>query len=189
MVTRTGCRPGDRIYVSGTIGDGALGLQVRRAELTGDGPAWVAALAASDREALRDRYWHPQPRLGLREALMQVHAAMDVSDGFVGDLSRMLRVSGVTGRVDLRQVPLSRAAAAARCYAPDLSETILTGGDDYEIVTTVPTDHADAFEEAASRSGVPVTPVGTVEAGSEPALFIGDGGDAISFTRASYTHT
>lgn len=188
MVRRTGARPGDSLYVSGSIGDGALGLAVRRAELTGVAPPWVHALAEADREALRDRYWHPRPRLALREALAEARAAMDVSDGFVGDLSRLLRVSGATGRVAVDRVPLSAAAAAAFRQDPALRETILTGGDDYEILATVPPDRAAAFEAAAARVGVPVTAVGVVEVGTTPPLFADDAGTALSFQRGSYSH-
>lgn len=91
MVLRSGAKRGDVLAVSGTIGDGALGLKVH-----GPGaPAWVERLSSSDRGFLADRYLHPQPRLGLAAAL-QAHAsaAMDVSDGLVGDLVKLLKASG-----------------------------------------------------------------------------------------------
>ena len=101
MVPRTGATPGDRIYVSGTVGDAALGLKLRLAERE----------APPGQGYLLERYLHPQPRLALRPALL-AHAsgAMDVSDGFVGDLRKMMRASGASAEVDLAAVPLSRAA-------------------------------------------------------------------------------
>ena len=106
MPRRTGVRPGDRLYVTGTIGDAALGLKVR----LGRGPD----ITQADKAFLLDRYLTPQPRLTLIGA-MAAHASggMDVSDGFVGDLTKMLDVSGVSARVPIYRLPLSPAARAA----------------------------------------------------------------------------
>ena len=179
MVPRTGARPGDRIYVSGTIGDAALGLQLRLA----------GAAAADDRAHLLDRYLHPQPRLALRQALRR-HAsgAMDVSDGLVGDLAKMMRASGASATVDLAAVPLSPAARIAVAGAPEAFDTAVTGGDDYEILASVPERHAAGYEAAAAAAGVPVTAIGRVVEGSGPASFRGADGAPKSFTRGSYSH-
>src|SRR5277367_723533 len=104
MAARTGVRPGDRVYVSGTIGDAALGLRLR----LGQGPL----VSEAHRLHLLDRYLLPRPRLALAEAMVFAHGGMDVSDGLVGDLEKMLRVSGVSTSVELRRLPLSDAAAA-----------------------------------------------------------------------------
>ena len=144
MARRTGVRQGDILYVSGTIGDAALGLRVR----LGQAPA----LAEPHRVHLQDRYLLPQPRNALAPAMREfAHGGMDVSDGFVGDLKKMLRVSGVGARVDLARLPLSAAAQAAIGADPGLFAVAATGGDDYEILAAVADDKAQAFELAAAR--------------------------------------
>ena len=131
MVRRAGAKPGDRVLVSGTIGDAALGLAVRNDA----GRDWK--LDDAQREHLSSRYLLPQPRNALAEAVRKLaSAAMDVSDGLVGDLAKLARVSGVAAAVEVARVPLSAAARAALAADPALIETVLTGGDDYEIVCT-----------------------------------------------------
>ena len=119
MVLRSGAKPGDAILVSGTIGDGALGLKAHGP----DRPDWVAALSADHRRHLVDRYLHPRPRWALAEILQaSASAAMDVSDGLVGDLAKLLKASGVGAEIDLEAVPLSDAARAAIMADPALKE-------------------------------------------------------------------
>jgi thiamine-monophosphate kinase len=179
MVPRTGAKPGDRIYVSGTIGDAALGLVLR---LSGREPP-------PEQAHLLDRYLHPQPRLALRPALL-AHAsgAMDVSDGLVGDLAKMMRASGASAEVDLASVPLSRAARLAIAEQPSGFDVALTGGDDYEILATVPEAEAAGFEDAALAAGVPVTAIGRVVAGEGAALFRDRDGRPRLFARGSFSH-
>jgi thiamine-monophosphate kinase len=137
MPVRTQARPGDRLYVSGTIGDAALGLALRK----GAAPA----LAPAQRAHLLDRYLLPQPRLGLTAALRFAHAAMDVSDGLVGDCAKMLRASGVGGEIDLRATPFSDAARTWIAAQPAAIEIAATGGDDYEVLAAVAPDAALDF--------------------------------------------
>ena len=94
----------------------------------------------------------PEPRLGLIDA-MAAHAngGMDVSDGFVGDLTKMLDVSGVSARVPLYRLPLSPAARAAIAADPGLFEVAATGGDDYEVLASTPRESAAAFEAGLRR--------------------------------------
>ena len=179
MVPRTGARPGDRIYVSGTIGDAALGLQLR-----------LAGGAAPEGQAhLLDRYLHPQPRLALREALRR-HAsgAMDVSDGLVGDLVKMMRASGTSAEVDLAAVPLSGAAGLATMDRPEAFDVAVTGGDDYEILASIPEREAAGYEAAAAAAGVAVAAIGRVVEGSGPVEFRGPDGEPRPFARNSYSH-
>ena len=108
MAKRSGVKPGDRLYVTGTIGDAAIGLGIRQ----GRGPRHRRKRT---REFLLDRYLLPQPRVALAKAIaMRANGCMDVSDGFVGDLTKMLAVSGVTARVPIYRLPLSLAARARR---------------------------------------------------------------------------
>ena len=181
MAARTGTRPGDKLYVSGTIGDAALGLRLR----LGQGPD----LPEAHRRHLLDRYLLPRPRLALAAA-MAAHArgGMDVSDGFVGDLTKMLRVSGVGARVDLAALPLSDAALAAITADPALFTVAATGGDDYELLAAVPPDSAAAFEAAARAAGVAVACVGEALQGAAPPRFIGRDGEDVTFARGSFSH-
>src|SRR5271167_4984187 len=118
MAARTGVRPGDRLYVSGTIGDAALGLRLR----LGQGPL----LSEAHRLHLLDRYLLPRPRLALEPAMVFAHGGMDVSDGLIGDLVKMLRASGVSAGIDLARLPLSDAANAAISADPTLFEIAAT---------------------------------------------------------------
>ncbi len=142
MPVRTAARPGDRLYVSGTIGDAALGLQLRLGE--------APALADTHRAALLDRYLLPRPRLALAPAMAHAAAAMDISDGLIGDLAKMLRASGVGGVVDLRRMPLSNAARAYLAADPQAIEIAATGGDDYEVLAAV---RVDAAARVRGRGG------------------------------------
>jgi thiamine-monophosphate kinase len=184
MLPRTGARAGDMIFVSGTIGDAALGLQAR---LRPDA-IWFASLTAAHQAHLLDRYLHPQPRNALTPALRQfAHAGMDVSDGLVGDLAKMMRVSGVSAVVDLDLVPLSPAARSAMAADDRLAETAFTGGDDYEVLCTVPPSSETEFREAARLAGVEVTHIGHVTAGVGGAVFTRHK-QAVVYARGAFSH-
>lgn len=184
MVPRTGARPGDFVIVTGTIGDGALGLLAHGPNR----PGWVAALAEPDRAALADRYLHPQPRLKLAAAL-QAHAsaAMDISDGLVGDLAKLLQASGVGAQIDLDEVPLSAAARAAIMADPALLELAWTGGDDYEILCTASETEYPALAAAGDAAGLPVAIIGRITERNGHVQYR-EKGRARSFAHGSFTH-
>ena len=183
MVPRTGVRAGDLIFASGTIGDSALGLQAR---LT---PQRFAALAPGAREHLLSRYLDPQPRLALAHVLREhASAGMDVSDGLVGDLTKMLGASGVGAIIRLSDAPLSDAARLAVAMEPALFETAMTGGDDYELLVAAPPQKTKALQEDARGAGVPLTLVGEAVAGAGPPRFIGADGADVIFSRGSFSH-
>jgi thiamine-monophosphate kinase len=187
MVPRGGVALGDRIYVSGTIGDAALGLVLRTGGAAA--PAWTAAIAPAAAGFLVDRYVLPQPRLVLREALRRyARAAMDVSDGLAGDLAKMLRLTGTTAEIRIADVPLSDAARAALAHEPGLVETALCGGDDYEILCALPPDRCGAFETAARAVGVPVHPIGTAVPGTKAPTFKDREGRLAILGRLSFQH-
>jgi thiamine-monophosphate kinase len=168
MVPRGGARPGDRLCVTGTIGDAALGLVLRR----GDRPAWASRLSPEHRAFLADRYLHPRPRLALAGILgTHASAAMDVSDGLAGDLAKMMRAGGATAVVDLEAVPVSPAARAVLTADAGLLDLLVTGGDDYEILCVVPPRRLDAFIADAATAGVEVTAIGTVQDGDGLPVF------------------
>jgi thiamine-monophosphate kinase len=182
MVRRAGAKPGDLVFVSGTIGDAALGLALR------NDPAKDWPLTAAQQQHLTDRYLLPQPRNALAEVVRtHASAAMDVSDGLVGDLTKLCRVSQVAANVEVARVPLSDAARALIATEPGLREPALTGGDDYEIVCTVPPDKAESFRAAAKTAEVSVSEIGVIAEG-EGARFIDPAGEPLIFRHASFSH-
>jgi thiamine-monophosphate kinase len=184
MVRRGAARPGDRILVSGTIGDAALGLKLRQKPAA----AWGGTLSFSARTALVDRYLHPQARLALAPALRaHARAAMDVSDGLVGDLAKMMRAADLSAEVEIDAVPLSEAAKAALAAGAPL-DTALTGGDDYEILCAADPAQVPALREAARKAGVSLTEIGTVTEGGAPPVFRASDGEARSFRSGSFSH-
>jgi thiamine-monophosphate kinase len=183
MVRRSTAKAGDHVFVSGTIGDAALGVRLRRDQTL----AGKWRLTDVMREHLLHRYLLPEPRNALADAVLHhASAAMDVSDGLAGDLAKLCRASRVAAEIDVACVPLSKPAHAAVAAEPTLIETLLTGGDDYEIVLTFPSDRIEAFRAEAERARVVVTEIGRVIAG-QGARFLRDG-RVLSFARPSYSH-
>ena len=184
MVKRGGAKPDDRVLVSGTIGDAALGVRLRR-------DASLAArwgLSAAQARHLADRYRLPEPRNAAAEALRQfAHGGMDLSDGLVGDLEKMCRASGAAAAILAERVPLSDAARSALAADPTLIEPILTGGDDYEILVTVGSAKLEPLRAAAEAAGVAFTEIGRISGGEGVAVLDGDG-KAMTFTQSAYSH-
>jgi len=167
---RSGARAGDHVYVSGTIGDGALGLAALRGEI------------ADPAGQLADRYLLPRPRLALGAALRgRATAALDISDGLVADLGHIAGTSGIRIVIEAERVPLSVPARAALAADPARLSTILTGGDDYELAFTSP---ADLTGEIA---GIAVTRIGRVDSGSGVAV-LDRRGDEVTLAAGGYRH-
>jgi thiamine-monophosphate kinase len=180
MVRRAGAGVGDRVFVSGTLGDATLGLMLRK------GKDWK--LNEPQRQHLASRYLLPQPRNALAEAVRtHASAAMDISDGLVGDFAKLCRASAVAADIQVPRIPLSDAAKAVVAADPAAMESALTGGDDYEIVCTVPQAKADGFRAAAKGANVPVTEVGEMRPG-EGARFLAADGRVLAFKRTSFSH-
>jgi thiamine-monophosphate kinase len=187
MILRAGVAAGDRIYVTETIGDAALGLKFRL-DVAQDAQ-WTRCVNQADTAYLAGRTLLPRPRLGLREALRAyAHAAIDISDGFAGDLAKMLRLTGMTTEVATADVPLSKTARKILHDAPSLLETILTGGDDYEILCAVPPSQGAAFEVCAAAAGILVHQVGAARPGNAPPAFKDAEGRNLGFARPSFRH-
>ena len=185
MVRRSGAKPGDRIVVTGTMGDAALGLDI----LSGGAVAAAVANDAAASEMLVARYRVPQPRNALATAVRDhAHAAMDVSDGLAGDLAKLCAASGVSAAIDLQSLPLSAPAAALLARGTVGIEAIVAGGDDYEILCAIPEDSFEAFAVAARTAGVAVTSIGTVLAGTSRPTFLDAQGSEITLQRLSYSH-
>jgi thiamine-monophosphate kinase len=185
MVPRSGARAGDRVVVTGTIGDAALGLDILRRGAVAAGLGEDAAAS----EMLVGRYRVPQPRNAVAQAVRDhASAAMDVSDGLAGDLAKLCAASRVSAAIDIKSIPLSPAAAALLASGTVGIEAIISGGDDYEILCTVPEASFEAFARAAALAGVAVASIGTVIAGPTAPRFLDGQGREIALKRLSYSH-
>ncbi len=171
-VHRFGAQPGDGIWVTGTIGDGALGLQVALGRIV------------DTSGFLLDRYRLPRPRVGLAICGIAT-AGMDVSDGLVQDLGHICRASGVMAEIEVKAVPLSMPARAA---GPAWLETCLTGGDDYELLLAVPPAHEKALSAAAHAAGIPVTRIGAFHSGEPRVMVRGPGGETLDVKKGGWSH-
>jgi thiamine-monophosphate kinase len=184
MVMRSGAQVGDAVLVTGTIGDAALGVRLRRNPEAA--ARWGLAVDLCDH--LLARYLLPQPRNAIAAALRaHAAAAMDISDGLVGDLGKLCRASGVAAHIEIARVPLSAAARQAVTADPAIIEAALTGGDDYEVLCTMAPDKVASFCAAGEAVGVTATPIGEVQAG-EGAHFRDAEGSAVTFAQTSYSH-
>jgi thiamine-monophosphate kinase len=151
---RSGARAGDDVYVSGTIGDAALGLRV----LTG-------RLEVAERHAhfLVERYHRPNPRIALGRRLAgMARATIDISDGLIADLGHICATSRVDAIVEAAAVPLSPAARAALGAEPKLLADILAGGDDYELAFTAPVARRPAIGALSRALGLPIARIGRI---------------------------
>ncbi|HUI98309.1 MAG TPA: thiamine-phosphate kinase [Xanthobacteraceae bacterium] len=185
MVRRDGARPGDCIVVTGTIGDAALGVILRR----DPGAAKRWGLDRKMRAHLLQRYLVPEPRNALAPALRAcARGGLDISDGLVGDLAKLCRASGVGATIEAARVPLSRAARTALAAEPTLIETILTGGDDFEVLASVPAGKLELLRQAGRRAGVTVSAIGRVTRGRGEPRVIDAQGRVLEFARPSYSH-
>ena len=184
MVHRNGARPGDRVVVTGTIGDAALGLAVLKG-----GKVHAALSDAAVRDLVIGRYRVPQPRTALAEFVREyASAAMDVSDGLAADLAKLCRVSNASADIEVARVPLSDAARHVLGADAALIEPILTGGEDYEILCAVAPAKVQAFTDAAKAANVPVTDIGRIVAGDATPRFLDAKGEVLRFSRPGYSH-
>ena len=163
-ILRSGAKPGDTVFVSGTVGDAAAGLELIRQEIPDNG--------------LVQRFLKPTPRIGLGLALVgRAHAAIDVSDGLIADLRKMLDASGVGAEVDIGSIPLSDPLRA-RFDLDTACQFAMTGGDDYELCFTAA---ADAVAEIDG-----VTPIGTVTRNTD--LVCRRDGNIVEVDTSGYRH-
>ncbi len=182
---RSGAKAGDDVYVSGTLGDARLALEAMRGTV-----ALPPALLAQARRRLEQ----PTPRVALGQALRGVaSAAIDVSDGLLGDLQHILRASGVGATLDT-SIAIDLIASCARLSSANGTisskkqlEYVLAGGDDYELAFTAPVSAREAVIAASRQAQTPVTRIGQIEA--EPGLRLVDAeGNALSGRFPSFDH-
>ena len=178
-IGRGAARAGDELWVSGTIGDGALGLLAAQGGLR--------ALTARQHAFLEDRYRLPRPRNALGQRLVGIaSAAADVSDGLLADANHIGQASGLAVNVERDEVPLSAAGRAAVAADSRLWANVLGGGDDYELVMAVPPRKCAALQAAARAAGIKVTRIGGFTRGAGVTLTAG--GKTVAAPRKGYVH-
>ncbi|MEM9634735.1 MAG: thiamine-phosphate kinase [Pseudomonadota bacterium] len=171
-VRRSGAKPGDKIFVSGTIGDAAAGLKARLE------PGFAAkhGLSQEDERHVLDRYLLPRPRTRLADAISaSSNAAMDISDGLIADCRHMAGASGVDITIDQEMLPLSGAMQRLKAAAPDIFAQCINGGDDYEILASVAAEREDEFVRLARKAGCPVVEIGVAREGTGQVHLCKDG--------------
>lgn len=180
MVRRSGASPGDAIVVSGTIGDAAIGLEIRQGR---------SACSAEAERYLLARLRYPEPRA---EAALAIRAfatsAMDVSDGLVGDLAKLCLSSKVGAEVNADLIPLSSAARSAIDVESRLFKTAVTGGEDFEILATIPGPSLALFLGESASANVSFTPIGRIVAEMGPPTFLDGDRHPIDFDRVAFDH-
>lgn len=175
---RNGARVGDGIYVTGNLGDAALGLQ----QVLGN-----IIVPEPHQDFVRTKFEHPHPRILAGQALRDIaSSALDLSDGLAGDLAHVARASGMRAQLELEQLPLS-AAMRASVSREQGWELALTGGDDYELCFTVPELHRGLLETALAHCGVKFTRVGRMLAG-EPGVELTAEGRPYQLASKSWDH-
>lgn len=181
MVRRSGGRPGDRLYVSGAIGGSAAGLALLTKE---EGP-W-SVLTETERDALIRRYRVPEPRTALAPTLIELaSAAIDVSDGLVGDCDKICAASGCSAVIEADRVPLAPGLVGSG--EPELVARLLTAGEDFEILAAVPADKRAAFEGKARAAGLTVTEIGKLVEGHNLTTVLFDS-RPLGLTRRAFVH-
>jgi thiamine-monophosphate kinase len=183
QLQRSTAKAGDLIYVSGTMGDGALGLGAFKGEVKG--------ISRESREFLIGRYHLPRPRVKLGNVLAEsggVHAAMDISDGLIADLEHICASSKVDAVIHQQKVPLSPAAADALHFSPESWQKVLTGGDDYELLFTLPPESRAEVEALALSLNIPVTAIGGIKPGEGKVTALDAAGQPLQFAQKGYSH-
>lgn len=177
---RSGAKDGDVVFITGTVGDGALGLLTRQGRFP--------HLSEDCVSPLTQRYLLPQPRVKLGPRLLGLaHAAMDVSDGLVQDLGHLCRQSGLGAVIQAQTLPLSEPAQRLLADNPALLSDVLSGGDDYEILFTASVEHADKIARLADDAGTRLTAIGRMRA--QAGVIVADGqGRPVDLARTGWRH-
>jgi len=178
VLTRAGANVGDALFVSGTIGDGALGLL----SATGKLP---------EHEDLYQRYARPQPRLALGQALAErglATACIDISDGLIADVGHICEQSNTSATLEYSSIPLSNSAQALVLEQPDLKDLIVGGGDDYELAFTVKAEHLATVFALGLELDVQVTRIGLVEAPGQGVRILDTEAKVMTVSSPGYHH-
>jgi thiamine-monophosphate kinase len=179
-IRRSGARPGDHVWISGTIGDAFLGLAVLR--------GGYSELAAEEQAVLISRFQLPEPRVELGPRLAGIaHAMLDVSDGLVADLGHICEASHVGACVALAELPLSPAARQIAAAMSDLPLRLATAGDDYELLFAAPPEASETILRLAAELRLSLTAIGTIEPGAAVRLVDAEG-KLVPVAAAGYRH-
>lgn len=185
LVRRATAQPGDKVYVTGTIGDAYLGLQLRSR------PSVAAnwGLQSTEAKSLEARFLRPAPQVQLAEVVRaNASASMDISDGLVKDLERLCRASGAGAQIDVPSVPLSGPARkVVGCGGSTLAD-LVTGGEDYEVLACVPPARTANFEAGAKAASVMVTPIGHIGRLESHVIWRNAAGAPMTFASMGWDH-
>jgi len=182
-IYRSGAQLKDIVYVSGAIGDATLGLSAVQ--------GGYSEIDTSNLEIITERYHRPQPRLELGRRLFGLAtAAIDISDGLVQDLGHICKTSNVCATIRADDVPLSMVGRSLVESDPGLINNLLSGGDDYELLFTVPSDRQNAVTALSDELDLPLTPIGVVEHSSEDnqVMVVDGAGKPITLPSSGYRH-
>lgn len=184
IIKRSEAQSGDDVYVTGTIGDAFLGLALEEGRISINSDA--------DRAVVMDRFRLPQPRVALGAKLVGLAtAAADVSDGLIADLGHICRASDLNAQIQLDDVPLSAAARRTVTDNQPLHLSLLSGGDDYEIVFTAPKTARADLNRVADVVGVPMTRIGLMavrETGARTVAVLDGAGGQLEAGDGGYRH-
>lgn len=182
MVKRSGAKASDDIWVTGTIGDAYLGLQFVLGRPLDPKPKTAAV------KRFEDAYFRPEPRLSFAEALKSyASACADISDGLIADAGHISTASGVMFNLQLEDIPLSKQAALWVNEERERLKTLVTAGDDYELIFTSTSSNTLALLEAADKSGLKLTKIGTVSAGAGVKVSTANG-KTVEFSKTGHKH-
>ncbi len=180
MITRTGAQAGDDLWVTGTVGDAALGLKVAQGK--------YEASAERERDYLISRYQVPEPPVAFGRELHGIATtAVDVSDGLLGDLAHVCQQSGVGAVIERQRIPLS--AAMEQHLVSDTAgwQLVFGGGDDYQILFAAPSDCRQQIMDLAAAQNVQVFRIGSVTQEKRMAV-LDEVGQPIDAAPAGFTH-
>lgn len=185
MVRRSGGKPGNLLFLSGTIGDAALGLELMKNPKQAQ--SWQ--LNTKEVDYLTDRYCRPQARVELCPLIKEfATAAMDVSDGLYYDLIKLCEASNLSAEIILDAIPFSSAFKTAQSTIHSQRDLALSWGDDYEILASIPPEKAETFLKAAHQQGISLTQIGRLISGNCPPRYIGSNQEIISIEPQGFLH-
>jgi len=181
--SRLGAIAGDAIFVTGTIGDAALGLKLKQGKIDS------RIFGKHEKSFLQERYLLPQPTSMMAPVIAEfASASMDISDGFVGDLEKLCKASNVGAKINLAKVPMSAPVSKIVQILPEHIQTALTGGDDYELLFTVPQILVTEFRAATYLLPISISKIGVVNDAKDSVMMLNDDGSQLSFENTSYKH-
>jgi len=186
---RSGAGAGDDVYVTGTIGDAALGLLLRQGKLE---DRLKTSISGPDQDHLTDRYLSPEPRIGVGEHLVGIASGtMDISDGLVADLTHICNASALSADIQADRIPISTAASHLLQSDPKLFEVLITGGDDYELLFTAPESRRGSIDALSDTHSTLITRIGSMgKKGDTPKVRVmgGNGDELEIINKSGYRH-